>query len=47
LFRLIHTFDTLVAIDPGSLARRLETAGFCDARVDVGARSFRFRARAA
>jgi SAM-dependent methyltransferase len=47
LFRLIHTFDTLVPVDPAGLAARLEAAGFCEPRVDVGAGAFRFRARAA
>jgi hypothetical protein len=46
-FRMVHAFDTLVPIEPRSLAARLEAAGFCDARVEVSGRTFRFRARAA
>lgn len=47
LFRMIHAFDTLVPVDPAGLGARLEAAGFEAPRVDVAARTFRFRARAA
>jgi len=46
-FRMIHTFDALVPVDPGGLPARLEAAGFREPRVDVGRGTFRFRARAA
>jgi SAM-dependent methyltransferase len=45
LFRLLHVGDTLLPVAPGELAARLEQAGFNDARVREGGRSFRFRAR--
>jgi len=44
-FRLLHTFDTMVMVDPHTLPARLEAAGFTDACVDVKGRAFRFRAR--
>lgn len=47
LFRLPRLFDTMVPVDPGAFADRLRAAGFDDARVDAGARAFRFRARKA
>ncbi len=45
LFRLAHLFDTMVLVDPGSFAQRLERAGFTDVSVETGAGAFRFRAR--
>lgn len=44
-FRAAHLFDTMVPVDPAGLAGRLAAAGFVDAQVEVGERSFRFRAR--
>jgi ubiquinone/menaquinone biosynthesis C-methylase UbiE len=44
-FRLIHIGDTLVLVDPDGLPARLAAAGFEDARVSTGAKSFRFSAR--
>lgn len=44
-FRLVHLFDTQVVVDPGTFADRLHAAGFGDVGIDVGERSFRFRAR--
>jgi ubiquinone/menaquinone biosynthesis C-methylase UbiE len=44
-FRLLHLFDTMVVVDPGSLPKRLQAAGFVDVQVDVNAYAFRFRAR--
>jgi SAM-dependent methyltransferase len=44
-FSALHLFDTLVLVDPRTFPSRLEAAGFADTRVDVGPRSFRFRAR--
>ena len=44
LFRLLHVADTLVPVAPEGFAARLERAGFHDVKVDVAARSFRFRA---
>jgi SAM-dependent methyltransferase len=45
LFRLMHVFDTMVVVDPNSLPKRLEAAGFADIHVDVNQYAFRFRAR--
>ena len=45
LFRLMHVFDTMVVVDPNSLPKRLEAAGFADVHVDVNQHAFRFRAR--
>ncbi|HEX9992223.1 MAG TPA: class I SAM-dependent methyltransferase [Acidimicrobiales bacterium] len=44
-FRAAHLFDTMVAVDPATFPARLAAAGFVDAEVEVGERSFRFRAR--
>ena len=44
-FRLLHIFDTMVTIDPGTFSNRLKAAGFQNIWVDVGPRAFRFRAR--
>ena len=44
-FRMLHLFDTMVAIDPSTFATRLARAGFTDIIIDVRARGFRFRAR--
>lgn len=44
LFRLFHTFDTAVTIEPHKLPGRLKTAGFDAVQVDVNSRAFRFRA---
>jgi ubiquinone/menaquinone biosynthesis C-methylase UbiE len=44
-FRLLHTNDTLVPVAPGELAARLARAGFADAYVQRGGRSFRFCAQ--
>jgi SAM-dependent methyltransferase len=44
-WRLYHLFDTCVAVDPDSFARRLTGAGFADATVDSNPWAFRFRAR--
>jgi SAM-dependent methyltransferase len=44
-FGALHLFDTLVLVDPRTFPSRLQAAGFADTRVDVGQRSFRFRAR--
>ena len=45
LFRLMHVFDTMVVVNPNSLSRRLEAAGFAEIHVDVNEYAFRFRAR--
>src|SRR5216683_7847552 len=45
LFRLMHVFDTMVVVNPNSLPKRLEAAGFADVQVDVNQYAFRFRAR--
>jgi SAM-dependent methyltransferase len=44
-FRLIHLADTLVVVDPNTLASRLSTAGFEEIDVDKRRGSFRFSAR--
>ena len=44
-FGLLHLFDTMVPVDPGTFAGRLVNAGFDDIQVDVKEHSFRFRAR--
>jgi SAM-dependent methyltransferase len=46
-FRLLHTFDTMIVVDPCTFPTRLADAGFTDIAVDVRARGFRFRARRA
>jgi SAM-dependent methyltransferase len=43
-FKLIHIGDTLVLVDPDGLPARLAAAGFEDARVTTGSKSFRFSA---
>jgi len=45
LLRLLHVFDTMVLVDPGSFGARLEAAGFTEVSVRVGRGAFRFRAR--
>jgi ubiquinone/menaquinone biosynthesis C-methylase UbiE len=44
-FRVLHLFDTMVLVDPTSLPKRLQAAGFVDVQVDVNPYAFRFRAR--
>lgn len=44
MMRLIHLGDTMVAVNPGTLPRRLMRAGFEYVRVDVRKHAFRFRA---
>jgi ubiquinone/menaquinone biosynthesis C-methylase UbiE len=46
-FRMLHLFDTMVVVDPSSLPKRLQAAGFVDIQVDVNPYAFRFRARRA
>ncbi len=43
--RLLHLFDTMVLVDPGTFAERLRIAGFKDVQVDVNPYAFRFFAR--
>jgi SAM-dependent methyltransferase len=43
-FRLAHLGDTMVVVDPRTLAGRLEGLGFVDARVETATRAFRFTA---
>lgn len=43
-FRLVHLFDTLVAIDPLTLPVRLEAAGFEAVEVEIKGSRFRFAA---
>jgi ubiquinone/menaquinone biosynthesis C-methylase UbiE len=47
LFKLLHVHDTLVPVSPDGLPERLEGAGLADPSVQIGGRSFRFRACAA
>jgi hypothetical protein len=35
----------MVLLDPASLPPRLESAGFCDVKIEIGAGRFRFFAR--
>lgn len=44
-FRLYHVFDTMVLVDPGPFAKRLEAAGFTDVAVREGKGAFRFGAK--
>jgi SAM-dependent methyltransferase len=44
-FGLIHLFDTLVLVDPGTFPARLSAAGFQDVQIDLNPYAFRFRAR--
>jgi SAM-dependent methyltransferase len=44
LFRLIHLGDTYTPVNPGTLRRRLEAAGFTDVDVERTRARFRFRA---
>lgn len=44
--RLLHLFDTMKVVDPGTFPKRLEAAGFDEVRVDVmKPYAFRFRAQ--
>jgi len=43
--RVLHLFDTMMLVDPGSFPGRLRAAGFTDVRVDVNRFAFRFSAR--
>lgn len=42
--RSVHVGGTMVDIDPAALPHRLHEAGLVDVRIDLGPRSFRFRA---
>jgi SAM-dependent methyltransferase len=42
--RLGHVGDTMVAVDPATLGKRLETAGFDEVEVERWLGEFRFRA---
>jgi ubiquinone/menaquinone biosynthesis C-methylase UbiE len=44
LFKLLHVHDTLVPVSPDGLSERLEGAGLADPSIELGGRSFRFRA---
>ena len=43
-FRLAHVADTMVLVDPGGFAARLEAAGFTGVEVRSAKSTFRFRA---
>jgi len=43
-FELLHTFDTLVPVDPAGFGARLEAAGFGGVEVVTARKQFRFRA---
>jgi SAM-dependent methyltransferase len=45
LMRIFHIGDTMVLVDPASLPPRLESAGFCDVKIEIAAGRFRFFAR--
>lgn len=44
-FHLIHLWDMMVIVEPGTFAARLAAVGFTDVSVEVASRAFRFRAR--
>ncbi|MBL8171246.1 MAG: class I SAM-dependent methyltransferase [Acidobacteria bacterium] len=44
-FQLFHLLDTLVVVDPKSIGKRLEIAGFREVEVSMDKRAFRFRAK--
>ena len=44
-FQLMHLFDTMVLVDPSTLGKRLEAAGFRDVSIKQGEGAFCFRAR--
>lgn len=44
LMRVFHIRDTMLLVDPAGLPSRLESAGFRNAKVDIGAGRFRFLA---
>lgn len=44
LFRIVHTGDTMVPVDPATLPDRLRAAGLVDAHTDTRPGSMRFRA---
>ena len=43
VFRLAHVADTMVLVDPETIAERLADAGFTDVNVQVAKGAFRFR----
>ncbi|MBW0103008.1 class I SAM-dependent methyltransferase [Pseudonocardia sp. KRD291] len=43
-FRLLHVGDTMTNVDPATLPDRLQTAGLTGPDVELGTRSYRFRA---
>jgi SAM-dependent methyltransferase len=45
VFRMLHVFDTLTPIDPGTFPARLRAAGFESVQVHVNPWAFRFRSR--
>jgi SAM-dependent methyltransferase len=45
LFRLVHLGDGYAPVDPNTLGRRLQAAGFADLTIEQGRRRFCFRAR--
>lgn len=45
LMRIFHFHDTMVLVDPMGLPARLESAGFIDVDVELGAGRFRFSAK--
>jgi SAM-dependent methyltransferase len=45
LFRLVHLGDRYMPVDPDTLGRRLEAAGFTDPTIEQSRRRFRFRAK--
>jgi SAM-dependent methyltransferase len=45
LMRAFHIGDSIVFVDPTSLSARLESVGFRDVKIEIGAGRFRFLAR--
>lgn len=45
LMRVFHVADTMVPVDPAGLQARLESAGFREIEIEIGAGRFRFCAQ--
>jgi ubiquinone/menaquinone biosynthesis C-methylase UbiE len=45
LMTIFHIRDTMLLVNPSALPRRLESVGFRDVKVEIGAGRFRFVAR--
>jgi hypothetical protein len=45
LMKIFHVRDTMLLVDPSELPSRLESAGFRNAEIEIGAERFRFVAQ--